>query len=279
MLAYRHGFHAGNHGDVLKHVVLVHTLIHLGQKEKAFRYVDTHAGAGMYLLADRFAQTTGEYREGIGRLWERTDAPPAVARYLELVRQFNPDGELRQYPGSPAIAQALLRPQDQMRLFERHSTDHRALQAAFVGRGTQVAHTDGFEALKGQLPPTSRRGLVLMDPSYELNADYGKVVAAVRDAITRFADGTYIVWYPVVRRAVSAQLPARLQRLAPRGWLHASLIVGEPDEEGFGMTGSGVVVINPPYTLHGALQECLPWLKGVLSQGPRARYWLEHRED
>ena len=278
MLAYRHGFHAGNHGDVLKHLILAQVLAHMGSKDKPFRYIDTHAGAGMYLLADRFAQTTGEYLQGIARLWDRQDAPPVVAEYLALIRQFNPTGELVQYPGSPAIAQALLRPQDQMRLFELHSSDHRLLAAHFGhARNTQVVLADGFEALKSQVPPSTRRALVLMDPSYELVGDYGKVVAAIRDAVGRFAEGVYMVWYPIVRRSVSVQLPARLQRLAKKGWLHASLTLGEPNEEGFGMYGSGVFVINPPYTLHATLETALPWLRGALGQSERARYLLEHR--
>jgi 23S rRNA (adenine2030-N6)-methyltransferase len=279
MLAYRHGFHAGNHGDVLKHVVLVHLLNHLGQKPVPLLCVDTHAGSGLYLLADRFAQTTGEHEQGIGKLWSRVDAPAAVADYLALVRRFNPDGALRQYPGSPAIAQALLRPRDRLHLFELHPSDFKALTAHF-GReqGCRVALGDGFEALRSQLPPVSRRSLVLIDPSYELVADYTRVVVCVRDALARFAQGVYLIWYPIVRRSAAAQLPARLTRLAraaPKGWLHASLTVGEPDEEGFGMSGSGVVVINPPHTLRTALADALPWLSQTMARGPRSRFTLE----
>ena len=269
MLAYRHGFHAGNHGDVLKHVVLVQLLEYLGQKPVPLMCVDTHAGSGLYLLADRFAQTTGEHEQGIGRLWSCADAPAAVADYLALVRRFNPDGALRQYPGSPALAQALLRPRDRLQALTTH-----------FGReqGCRVALGDGFETLRSQLPPVSRRGLVLIDPSYELVADYTRVVVCVRDALARFAQGVYLIWYPIVRRSAAAQLPARLTRLAraaPKGWLNASLTVGEPDEEGFGMSGSGVVVINPPHTLRAALADALPWLARTLARGPRSRFTLE----
>ncbi len=278
MLAYRHGFHAGNHGDVLKHLVLAQVLGHMSAKDKPYRYIDTHAGAGAYLLGDRFSQTTGEFEHGIARLWDRKDGPAAVAEYLALIRQFNPDGELVQYPGSPAIAQALLRPQDQMRLFELHSSDYKLLAAHFGhSRTTQVVLADGFEALKSQVPPSSRRGLVLMDPSYELVGDYGKVIASIRDAVGRFAEGVYMVWYPIVRRSASAHLPSRLQRIAPKSWLHATLTVSEPNEDGFGMFGSGVFVINPPYTLHATLEAVLPWLRLALGQSDRARYLLEHR--
>ena len=279
MLAYRHGFHAGNHGDVLKHVVLVHALGRLLTKPTALMVVDTHAGAGAYRLDDRHALTTREFDDGIGRLWGRTDAPPAVADYLGMVRRFNAGEALLRYPGSPAIARALMRPRDPLRLFELHPTDLRQLAASFGrDRACQVTQADGFEALRSLLPPVSRRALVLVDPSYELLPDYARVVACVRDALARFAQGVYVVWYPMVARAVSAQLPARLSRLAraaPKGWLHASLSLAETDEGGHGMTGSGVVVINPPHTLAPALREALPWLRDALARGPRARWLLE----
>ena len=190
MLAYRHAFHAGNHADVLKHTVLTQVLRHMNAKDKPYRLVDTHAGAGGYSLEGRYAQKKGEYEQGIARLWERNDLPAAVADYVELVRQFNPDGRLTQYPGSPALAQMVLRAQDQLRLFELHPTDHRIL-ASYLGplKGAEVFDTDGFDGLKGQVPPSTRRAVVLMDPSYEGNGDYAKVVSALRDAVTRFAEG------------------------------------------------------------------------------------------
>jgi 23S rRNA (adenine2030-N6)-methyltransferase len=278
MLAYRHAFHAGNHADVLKHVVYMRVLRYLNGKDKGYRIVDTHAGAGGYSLEGRYAQKKGEYEQGIARLWTRDDLPEAVADYVALVRQFNPDGALRQYPGSPAFAQMLMRPQDQMRLFELHPTDHRIL-ASYLGqaRGVEVFDKDGFEALKGQLPPSTRRGVVLMDPSYEGHGDYGRVVGALRDALTRFAEGVYMVWYPQVSKLEAAQLPKRLEALAPKGWLHARLTVQQPDSMGFGLAGSGVFVINPPYTLHDELLELLPWLTEVLGQYDGANYLLEQR--
>ena len=278
MLAYRHAFHAGNHADVLKHVVLTRVLRHLNTKDKGYRYVDTHAGAGGYSLEGRYARQKGEYEQGIGRLWTRDDLPEPVADYVERVREFNPGGRLEQYPGSPAFARMLLRPQDQMRLFERHPTDHRIL-AAYLGaaKGVEVFDGDGFEGLKGQLPPSTRRGVVLIDPSYEGNGDYPRVVAALREALARFAEGVYLVWYPQVTKLEAAQLPRRLEALAPRGWLHARLTVQQPDTQGFGLAGSGVFVINPPYTLHEQLRGVLPWLTDVLGQYDGASYRLEER--
>jgi 23S rRNA (adenine2030-N6)-methyltransferase len=278
MLAYRHAFHAGNHADVLKHTVLTRVLRYMNGKDKGYRLVDTHAGAGGYSLEGRYAQKKGEFEQGVARLWNRDDLPEAVADYLGIVRQFNPDGTLTQYPGSPAFAQMLLRAQDQLRLFELHPTDHRIL-ASYLGvvRGAEVYDKDGFDGLKGQVPPTTRRGVVLMDPSYEGNGDYGRVIASLRDAIARFAEGVYVVWYPQVSKLEAAQLPKRLEALAPKGWLHARLTVQQPDSMGFGLAGSGVFVINPPYTLHAELLEVMPYLTEVLGQYDGANYLLEQR--
>jgi 23S rRNA (adenine2030-N6)-methyltransferase len=278
MLAYRHAFHAGNHADVLKHLVLMRVLRYMNQKDKPYRVVDTHAGAGGYSLEGRYAQTKGEFEQGIGRLWARDDLPEAVADYVEHVRRFNPQGQLEQYPGSPAFAQMLLRKKDQLRLFELHPTDHRILES-YLGQvpGAEVRNADGFEGLKSMLPPPTRRGVVLMDPSYEGNADYSRVVATLRDALVRFAEGVYVLWYPQVQKVEAVQLPRRLEALAPKGWLHVRLTVQAPDAQGFGLAGSGVFVLNPPYTLHDELLAVLPYLVDVLGQVDDASYLLEQR--
>ena len=279
MLAYRHAFHAGNHADVLKHTVLTSVLRYMAAKAKGYRLIDTHAGAGGYSLQGRFAQKKGEYEQGISRLWSRADLPAPLADYVSLVRQFNPAGQLEQYPGSPAFAQMLLRPQDQLRLFELHPTDHRIL-ASYLGkaRGVEVYDSDGFDGLKGQLPPPTRRGVTLMDPSYEGHGDYARVIGSLRDALARFAEGVYLVWYPQVQKLEAAQLPKRLEALAPKGWLHTRLTVQRPDAQGFGLAGSGVFIINPPYTLHAQLLDVLPYLTEVLGQYDGANYLLEQRE-
>ena len=278
MLAYRHAFHAGNHADVLKHTMLTLVLRYMNQKDKPYRLIDTHAGAGGYSLEGRFAQKKGEFEQGILRLWGRDDLPPAVADYVALVRQFNTDGGLKQYPGSPAFAQMILRAQDQLRLFELHPTDHRIL-ASYLGelKGAEVYDTDGFDGLKGQVPPSTKRGVVLMDPSYEGHRDYSRVIASLREALTRFVDGVYMVWYPQVSKLEAAQLPKRLEALAPKGWLHARLTVQQPDSQGFGLAGSGMFVINPPFTLHDEMLKVLPYLTDVLSQYDGANFLLEQR--
>ncbi|HWH84385.1 MAG TPA: 23S rRNA (adenine(2030)-N(6))-methyltransferase RlmJ [Burkholderiaceae bacterium] len=263
---------------MLKHTVLVRVLRHMNQKDKPYRLVDTHAGAGGYSLEGRHAQQKGEFENGIARLWSRDDLPPALADYVALVREFNADGTLAQYPGSPAFGQMVLRAQDQLRLFELHPTDHRIL-ASYIGtaKGAEVYDTDGFDGLKGQVPPSSRRAVVLMDPSYEGHRDYGRVIGSLREAIERFADGVYVVWYPQVSKLEAAQLPKRLEALAPKGWLHARLTPQQPDRQGFGLAGSGLFVINPPYTLHDELLTVLPYLTEVLGQYDDANYLLEQR--
>jgi 23S rRNA (adenine2030-N6)-methyltransferase len=292
MLAYRHAFHAGNHADVLKHIALTLVLRHMNLKDKPYRLVDTHAGAGGYSLEGRYAQKKAEYEEGIGRLWaldaaQRQALPAAIADYLELVRQFNPGGAqpadkvavpLEQYPGSPALARALLRPQDQMRFFELHPTDFRILESFMADqRSAQVSQLDGFDSLKSQLPPSSRRAVVLIDPSYEGNKDYGRVVACLREGLERFSEGVYMVWYPQVQKLQATELPRRLEALAPKGWLHARLTVQQPDAQGFGLSGSGLFIFNPPYTLHDRLQEVLPYLAKRLAQYDGASYSLDQK--
>lgn len=280
MLAYRHAFHAGNHADVLKHTVLVAVLRHLNQKDKGWRLVDTHAGAGGYSLESGYAQQRAEYRDGVGRLWERRDLPEPVADYLDLLRGFNSGGTLRQYPGSPALEHLLMRPQDQLRLYELHPTDHKIL-SSWLGSapGIEVHMQDGFEALRSQLPPPTRRGVVLIDPSYEIKTDYARTLSALREALTRFAEGTVIVWLPQLQLLEAAQLPQRLKAsadsLAKKGWLHARLSVARADERGFGMIGSSVFVANPPHTLRESLAGAVPWLAEALAQVDGARGLVE----
>lgn len=283
MLAYRHAFHAGNHADVLKHLVLSLVLRYMGEKDKPYTLIDTHAGAGGYSLEGRYAQKKGEYSMGIGKLYDRKDLPPGLKDYVQLVKDFNPDGQLRQYPGSPAIAKSLLRYDDRMRLFELHPTDFRILESYMKDRpNSQVSDKDGFVALKGELPPPSRRAVALMDPSYEIKSDYAKVLAALREGLQKFAETVLIVWYPQIQLLEAAQLAQRLKAsgdtLAKKGWLHVRLTVQEPDERGFGMLGSGLFIANPPFVLHDQLAAELPYLVDKLGQFDGASFVLEQRK-
>jgi 23S rRNA (adenine2030-N6)-methyltransferase len=280
MLSYRHGFHAGNHADVLKHVVLVQLLKHLTRKDKPLWVIDTHAGAGSYSLEAGYAARNAEFATGIGRLWSRRDLPAPVREYVGQVRAANPDGVLRHYPGSPQIARQMLRAQDRLRCFELHPTDGKALLEHFSGAGRQVGVVagDGLAGLKSLLPPPSRRGLVLIDPSYELKEHYRGVRSALRDALQRFATGTYAVWYPLLQRREAELLPQELQRLAPGDWLRASLTIAAPSAAGFGMHGSGVFVFNPPWNLEAPLRAAMPALVAALGTDGAATFDLQFRQ-
>lgn len=276
MLSYRHAFHAGNHADVLKHLVLVQLTRYLCQKEQAFWYLDTHAGAGSYALDSAAAAKLEEFRDGVGRLWGRKDLPAALADYLALVRKVNPDGSLKVYPGSPMLALAIMRAQDRLRLFELHSREVIRLRENFQAFGKQaiVHDSDGFASLKALLPPPPRRAVVLIDPPYEERRDYDRVVNSLRECLTRFPTGTYMLWYPQLTKLEAHDLPQRLQRLSASNWLQVTLRVRTPASDGFGMHGSGLYILNPPWTLQSTLQEVMPYLVGVLGQDAGAGFTL-----
>jgi 23S rRNA (adenine2030-N6)-methyltransferase len=283
MFSYRHAFHAGNHADVFKHLVLVHLLRHFKQKEKPFWFIDTHAGAGAYDLRGEYARKSGESKTGIAALWDAKDLPEALKQYREEVRIFNAglgggDGAPHYYPGSPRIAMQMLREHDRVRLFELHSTDSRELARSVEGEAPRVIAQaiDGYDGMIAMLPPPTRRGMVLIDPSYEDKADYPRVIAALRGGVERFATGTFMVWYPKVQRREAQQLPDRLKRVQAKDWLHASLTVRAPGEDGLGLNGSGIFLINPPWTLPKMLAEVLPWLVRVLGQDNEADFTLEN---
>lgn len=280
MLSYRHAFHAGNHADVLKHFIEVQLLRYLAQKDKPFWYIDTHAGAGCYALDSGYATQNAEYQGGIARLWERDDLPVPLADYVALVKRINPDGQMKLYPGSPLVALELLRKQDRMRLFELHPADSEILRENFAGHDAQVLvqTADGFAVLKALLPPPPRRALVLIDPPYEDKQDYQRVVSALREGLKRFANGVYAVWYPQLQRAEARQLPEQLKKLPVKSWLHVALSVQTPSEDGFGMRGSGMFVLNPPWVLHGVLQQAMPYLVRRLGQDDGAAFMLEYQE-
>jgi 23S rRNA (adenine2030-N6)-methyltransferase len=307
MFSYRHAFHAGNHADVLKHITLLAALRHLQGKEGGLLLMDTHAGAGQYRLDHEHARTSGEAAQGIAAVWDaamaahaRGDAlPPAVQDYWQQIQAANPHGLLQHYPGSPALMRALLRPQDRLQLFEWHPTDGRLLdrtvqqwRAREPHPAIELRRDNGFEGLRRLLPPPSRRALVLIDPSYELKSDYGHVFATAAEALRRFAQGCYLVWYPVIGRPEAHALPRRLRALAQRAqrpWLQAELNIGaQPDAQAKaqaargrpvgGLRASGVFVINPPYTLAPQLREALPWVLSALRQGRGAAWTVEAAE-
>jgi len=274
MLSYRHGFHAGNAGDVLKHAALAAALSLLTRKDKPLCYLESHAGAGRYDLADARARRTSEHRAGIGRLWDRDDAPAVLEPYLRAVHAENPDGVLRRYPGSPAVAAALLRPDDRLVLMELNASDGETLRAAFRDdRRVAVHRRDGYEGLLALVPPRERRGLALLDPSYEVESDYAAVVTTVAAAHARWPSGCYAIWYPLLDRPLSRRLERALVGTGLRRILCSELRLDARD--GPGMKGAGMLWVGPPWTLDAALAELLPWLARTLAADGAGVHRLE----
>lgn len=271
MLSYRHSFHAGNHADVLKHSVLALCLEYLLRKPKPLLVLDTHAGAGLYRLDSAEAGKNREFATGIAQLWPRTDLPVELAPWLDLVRHYNPKGDLRQYPGSALLAADMARPEDRLHFFERHPSDFRLLRDRLRhDRRAHVQDMDGFAALKALLPPPSRRGLILMDPPYEQKSDYRQVLNAVQQGLQRFAQGVYLIWYPLLNQAASRELGQRLRGLRDTQWLNVELQVRP--RTATGMWGSGMHIINPPWQLETQLAACMPYLSKYLSDTPQAGF-------
>jgi 23S rRNA (adenine2030-N6)-methyltransferase len=291
MLSYRHAFHAGNHADVLKHIVTLQLLGYLNQKDAPYMYIDTHAGAGVYALDGGYATKNAEYETGIAKLWDRKDLPGPVAEYVALVKAMNPSGKMRYYPGSPYCADQVMREQDRLRLFELHPSEGKILQENFNkleahaaaqgarsttrGKRVLVQKTDGFNGLKALLPPPARRGLILIDPPYENKDDYRIVKVTLEDALKRFATGVYAVWYPLLQRMESRQMPDKLKRLPANGWLNVTLTINTPTPDGFGLHSSGMFVLNPPWTLEPLLRDMMPYLVKVLGCDAGAGFTLE----
>jgi 23S rRNA (adenine2030-N6)-methyltransferase len=277
MLSYRHAFHAGNHADVLKHYVLGLVLAHTKQKDKPFWYIDTHAGAGMYSLQDGYATQNQEFKEGISKLLSAKNLSQPLADYVAQIQSFNTGSELSFYPGSPMVAESFMRADDRMRLFELHPNDYKLLSENFEGFGKQakVEMQNGFKGLKSCLPPPPRRAVVLIDPPYEDKQDYLYVVDAIKDSLKRFPTGTYIVWYPLLQRPEPAEMLDELLALNVPDWLHVTLSVESPSEEGFGMYGSGLFIINPPWTLPKTLAETMPVLTALLALDETASFTLD----
>lgn len=287
MFSYRHAFHAGSHADILKHLILIHLVEYLQEKPSALTIVDTHAGAGIYSLIDGFATVSKEADEGIYRLakFAKTNSlSPGIANYLECIRTENSEDDITIYPGSPFILARLLRPQDRLKLFELHPKEIDILRHNISelkqAKQIDIYAEDSFARLKGLMPPPSRRGLVLIDPSYEDKQDYRYLETAMEEALHRFATGCYAIWYPALSRRESAALPDRMKKIATthkRSWLHAELRVENAPKERR-LQASGVFIINPPWTLEKQLAESLPILAKALGQDSGAGFVLKSFE-
>ncbi|MEO5758227.1 MAG: 23S rRNA (adenine(2030)-N(6))-methyltransferase RlmJ [Mesorhizobium sp.] len=274
---YRHAYHAGNFADVVKHVVLTRLLEYLKQKDKAFRVIDTHSGIGRYDLSSVEAQKTGEWQGGIGRLVDAQLGKPAaalLAPYLDAVRALNPDGGVKKYPGSPLIARHLMRKQDRLSAIELHPKDAAKLKAEFDGDfQTRVIELDGWLTLGAHLPPKEKRGLVLIDPPFEEEGEFGRLVDGLVKAHKRWPGGIYALWYPIKdRKAVIAFRKALKETGIPRV-LDIEFEI-RPSSREPSLDGSGLVVVNPPFTLEGELRALLPALHRLLVVGRPADWTL-----
>jgi len=274
---YRHAFHAGSFADVVKHAVLARVLVHLLDKPAAFRVIDTHAGAGLYDLAGEEASRSGEWHAGIERLRAAELAPKAQALlkpYLDVVAALNRAGTLTTYPGSPALARALLRPQDRLVACELEPNAALALKRHLArDRRIKVVAIDGWVALNAYVPPPERRGVVLIDPPFEEAQDFARLAQGVETGHRKWPSGIYVLWYPIKGRQEPDALARRLKRTGIARILRAELTVGPTPAQG-PLGGCGLLVVNPPWTLAGDLAAMLPELAKLLG-GRNGNYRLD----
>ncbi|MCY0094531.1 23S rRNA (adenine(2030)-N(6))-methyltransferase RlmJ [Hoeflea ulvae] len=270
---YRHSYHAGNFADVLKHTVLAQIVNYLKHKDQAFRVIDTHAGIGVYDLSSNEAQKTGEWREGIGRLTKAAmsdELKAFLAPWLEAVETLNPEGGVRHYPGSPKLARMLMRKQDRLTAIELHPADATQLRKVFAGdHQVRVIELDGWLALGGHLPPKEKRGLVLIDPPFEEDGEYDRMVDGLARATRRFPGGTYMLWHPIKADSQLTAFDKKLVALGRPRTLSVRLLTRD-NRTAPGLNGSGLVIVNPPFTLEAELKKILPELARLLAQGPGA---------
>lgn len=273
---YRHAFHAGNFADVFKHAVLLALLDALTGKDKPLCYLDTHAGAGVYALDETPAEKTGEWRDGVGRVFAARPVPQSLQRYAEAIHAFNKDGALRVYPGSPALAAHAVRKHDRLVLCETQDEEAAALRETFrADKRVHVHKRDGYAAMNALLPPAEKRGLVLIDPPFEAQAEEFRVIQmALQAAHARWPTGVYAVWYPIKRRAAVMPFQRWLGARAWRDVLMAELLV-QADDSPLRLNGCGMVIINTPWQFDATLAKLLPALKAILAQADGATQRLQ----
>jgi 23S rRNA (adenine2030-N6)-methyltransferase len=276
MLSYQHDYHAGNHADVLKHSVLALLIEALERKTAPLRVIDTHAGSGVYDLTSKMAQHGREFENGAALVMSASDSPPCLRPYLSVLEQLNGDGVLRYYPGSPELARSLLREQDELELFELHPQAAAALRARYRGdRRVHIHDRDGFEGVVAVVPPPERRGIALIDPSYERKDEFTRVGEVIGACHKRFASGVYVVWYPLIRHLGPEILIDALRELRLPRLFHVELEVAPTSDA---LRGSGLLIVNLPYAIEGELGALLPWLERKLRRGDRGSAtaeWLE----
>lgn len=265
MLSYQHGYHAGNFADVIKHIGLNLTLNYLIQKDKPLFYLETHSGKGLYDLKDRQAEKTNEYKQGIQLIWEnKNKLPTAFSDYLKVVKAFNTKETLRFYPGSPSFAIRALRPIDRAYLCELHPSEYDALTTiAKLDKKVHFSNSDGIAALKSLVPPPEKRGLIFIDPSYEIKDEYKTIPQSLKHAFSKFSNGVYCLWYPIVNKKLTEQLLRRLNEIDAKNTLRIEFHLTSKLTEG--MTGTGLWIINPPYTLADEMKTVCDALKNYFN--------------
>jgi 23S rRNA (adenine2030-N6)-methyltransferase len=272
---YRHAYHAGNHADVVKHIVLARVVTHLKKKEKPFRALDLHAGIGLYGLDSGEALKTLEWRGGVGKLYDLQGSPKRLDDQVEAliepwraaIAAVNPPGRLRFYPGSPELLRQLMRRGDKLNLNELHPEDYASLTANYrQDKRVVITRLDAGIAIKAQLPPPERRGLVLIDPPYEAEEEVERAVRALTQGLKRFATGVFCLWYPVTGDGLDSRLKQAVATLSLPPTLTVELMVRKPAYDG-GLAGSGMIIVNPPWPLHQDLELIVPALRGSLSVG------------
>lgn len=265
MLSYQHSYHAGNFADVVKHVTLSRLLNYIIQKDKPLFYLDTHAGRGLYHLNHAHALKTAEAQSGIGLLWpHKNQLPPVFSTYIDAIKHVNPNETLAFYPGSAQIAIHALRPTDRLFFNERHPLEFEQLaQLSKQNKRIVYQEQDGLIALKALLPPIERRGLIFIDPSFEMKTDYRDIPRALNNAYERFSTGMYCLWYPIIDNKLHQQLLRGLHQIPSTN--HLRLEFNLTSRPQFGMTGCGLWIINPPYLLAGELQSAMQTLKKLFN--------------
>jgi 23S rRNA (adenine2030-N6)-methyltransferase len=279
---YHHAFHAGGFADVIKHIVLVRILTYLHEKPAPFRVIDSHAGSGLYDLTGEQARRGGEWLTGIARIVQARFSQTAallLKPYLDIVRAFNPHGELQAYPGSPLIARALLRPQDRITACEVEPAARKALiEALRKDAQARVVDLDGWVALPAFVPPNERRGLVLVDPPFEASNEFDRLADGFNSAFSKWPTGVYLLWYPAKSRRASDQLARQVAQTTgsvrpERTCLRLEFSVA-PQAVDSALTSCGLLIVNPPWTLQGELKTILSELEKPLGQGGAGRFRL-----
>lgn len=267
MLSYQHGYHAGNFADVIKHIVLTHLLNYLTRKDKPLFYLETHSGKGLYDLKNKQAEKTQEYKQGIQRIWpDRHTLPSVFQDYFQSLNQLNSTHSLRYYPGSPFFVINTLRMQDRMYFCELHPREFEALsQLQRMNKKVHFSNTDGIEAMKALLPPPEKRGLIFIDPSFEIKEEYKEIPLSIKHAYSRFATGVFCLWYPLVDKKLTDRLNRGMKGINAKNALRIEFNLTTTPMAG--MSGCGLWIINPPFTLAEEVHTVLNILKTYFNPG------------